>query len=178
MMTMSSSWTCEFSPPSIQSWTYAVIVHGTCCIVGAVPLGILLFFVIRSTSPRLCRVVSVVVGTGAALLVPVTQSYIENHAPNENIRWVGPFLAATFGFSTFFKAINAGFDQFPQGADADLPTWLMWFVNLPEPEFTKGKMCTASKTFIRDKVKFFCLQDIESLCPFDHAKNNPRSSRQ
>ena len=31
----------------------------------------------------------------------------------------------------------------------------MWFVNLPEPEFTKGKMCTASKTFIRDKVKFF-----------------------
>mmetsp|Transcript_33975 Transcript_33975/g.71459 ORF Transcript_33975/g.71459 Transcript_33975/m.71459 type:complete len:391 (-) Transcript_33975:502-1674(-) len=157
MALSSSALTCKFIPPSLQSWTYAVTVHVTCCIAGAVPLGIILFFVQRSTaiSPRLRRVVCVIVGTSAVLIVPAAQSYIENGAPNENIRWTGPFLASTFGFSTFFKAINAGFDQFPEGADANLSTWLMWFVNLPEPEFTKGKICRANKAFVLVRLKFF-----------------------
>ena len=157
-MTLSSSGlTCKFIPPSLQSWTYAVTVHATCSIAGAVPLAILLFFVHRSTriSPRLRQVVGATVGTSAALIVPAVQSYIENVAPNERIRWVGPFLASTFGFSTFFKAINAGFDQFPDGADANLSTWIMWFVMLPEPEFTKGKMCRASNTFVMNRLKVF-----------------------
>ncbi|KAL7531609.1 hypothetical protein ACHAXR_004133 [Thalassiosira sp. AJA248-18] len=153
----SSSWTCKFSPPSLQSLTYAVIVHGSCCILGAIPLGTLLYHVRRSSSPRLpsCQIVGIIVGTSAALIVPAMQSYIEDQAPNERVRWIGPFLSSTFGFTTFFKSINAGFGQFPDGADVNLPTWLCWFVTFPEPEFAKGKMCRSSKEFFWERVRFF-----------------------
>jgi hypothetical protein len=152
MMALLFSSNCTFIPPSFQAWTYAVTVHGLCCVVGAVPLAILLYSV---TSPNLRKPLSVFIGIATAALVPLGQSYIESYSPDESITWIGPFLACTFGFSTFFKSINAGFGQFPEGADADLKTWLMWFVILPEPEFTKGKLRKASTNDILNNVKSF-----------------------
>ena len=48
------------------------------------------------------------------------------------------FLASTFGFGTFFKSLAVAAGTFPKGADADLRTWLTWYVSMPEPCFTKG----------------------------------------
>jgi hypothetical protein len=153
MMALSSS-NCTFILPSLQAWTYAVTVHGICCVIGAVPLAILLYYSVTS-SPNLRKPLSVFIGIFAAALVPLGQSYFESYSPHESISWIGPFLACTFGFSTFFKSIDAGFGQFPEGADADLKTWLMWFVIVPEPEFTKGKLRKASTNDILKNVKSF-----------------------
>ena len=49
--------------------------------------------------------------------------------------WMGGFLLATFGFSNFFKICNAGFGYYPEGADATLHSWCLWFLLIPEPRF-------------------------------------------
>lgn len=152
-MAETTSWTCEFRPPSLESWIYAVSIHATCCIGGALPLGLLLFHTRKYI--RLHRLVGAAIAICAAIVVPATQSYIEEYAPNDRIRWTGPLLAAAFGFSTFFKSINAGLNQYPEGADANLSTWLIWYMNLPEPSFAKGKMIRASKAFIWERIKLF-----------------------
>lgn len=151
-----NSWNCEFSPPSLQAWIYAVSVHGVCCILGALPLGSILFYTTtnwKNSNRHRRRIVAVIIAVYAALIVPVTQSTIEDYAPNEKIRFAGSFLSSTFGFSAFFKSINAGFDQYPLGVDANIKTWLLWYINLPEPEFAKGKMCLASKSYVWNKIK-------------------------
>ena len=89
----------------------------------------------RRRGRLLQEVMGIAAGAGAAFaLVPFARPRVENFAPGDEARWVGPFLLSTFGFSAFFKCIIAGFDQFPEGADRNMSTWLAWFVNLPEPE--------------------------------------------
>lgn len=137
----------EHSVGSIVSyWWYSIQVHAAYVLLGGVPVGVLLFYVTTSrstftSSPTVRRLVSVFVAITAASSVPF---YWHSKDVDDNIRWMGPFLASTFGFSTFFKAINAGFQQYPSGADANLWTWLCWFTLLPEPQFTKGKLCKAT----------------------------------
>jgi len=49
-------------------------------------------------------------------------------------------------FGTFFKCLNvAGVGKVPEGADASLFTWLLWFLLLPEPIFVKGRLQTATR---------------------------------
>ena len=145
----------------VNYWWYAIQVHAAYVVLGGVPLGGLLFYVVTSTSswcssPTMRRLLSVLVAVAAAASVPLYWNYYSkklittaddadhDYDDRGGIRWMGPFLASTFGFSTFFKAINAGFQQYPSGADANLWTWLCWFALLPEPQFTKGKLSKAS----------------------------------
>ena len=144
---------CKFVPPSLNAWIYAVSVHGACCVLGALPIGALLYF-IRSRCTTTARVaLSVAIGIATAASVPlwiVPLLYVEGP-----IHWVGPFLASTFGFATFFKSINAGLGQFPAGADADLTTWLMWFILMPEPQFSKTKLRQASREAVWNRIRYF-----------------------
>ena len=71
---------------------------------------------------------------------PASSSMSSSLSTVPPFQWMGPFLLSTFGFSTFFKAMNAGWGYYPNGADANLYTWLLWFVLLPEPSFVKGKL--------------------------------------
>lgn len=146
--------TCKFSPPSLEAWTYAVSVHGTCCVAGAV-IGTLLYAQKPSSTNVPYRLLGVLLGTGAALSVVVLQSFVEAAAPNDRVRWIGPFLTSTFGFTMFFKSINAGYDQFPKGADACITTWLAWFVAFPEPEFAKGKIRRCNNAFVWQRIRCF-----------------------
>ncbi|KAL7573128.1 hypothetical protein ACA910_018799 [Epithemia clementina (nom. ined.)] len=34
---------CHWSPPSLEGWTFAVVVHAGCCILGSLPLGLILY---------------------------------------------------------------------------------------------------------------------------------------
>lgn len=142
---------CTFNPPSLQALVYAVTVHGLCCIAGAAPLGILLYWI----PSNLRRVTGILVGVVAALSIQFLQHHIERYSPHEDVTWLGPFLASTFGFSTFFKSINVAFSQFPEGADNNIKTWLLWFVILPEPEFRKGNIRKASLMDVWNSVKSF-----------------------
>ena len=120
----------------VNYWWYAIQVHAAYVVLGGVPLGGLLFYVVTSTSswcssPTMRRLLSVLVAVAAAASVPLYWNYYSkklittaddadhDYDDRGGIRWMGPFLASTFGFSTFFKAINAGFQQYPSGADAN-----------------------------------------------------------
>lgn len=146
---------CKVVLPSWKSWCYAVTVHVACCIVGALPLGTLLYHLqMRHTSPLVRRVLSVLIGLGTATAVSLGTPlfHLDNDSP---ARWMGPFLASTFGFATFFKTMNWGFGQYPTGADVNLKTWLMWFVIMPEPEFTKGKLVIANRQETVQRIRDF-----------------------
>jgi hypothetical protein len=146
-------------PPSLASWVYAISVHGACCVFGGVPFGIILFYVLPKKNPRsssTTRALSgVLIGIVAATNVYVGRPFIENFSPNNEITFMGPLLASTFGFTTFFKALNVAFGTYPEGSDSDLQTWLLWFVMTPEPTFAKGKLCKANRKEVLDKMRAF-----------------------
>lgn len=150
---------CEFSFPSIEVWQYAVLVHGVFCIV-ALFLGLVLYHLARQPSEesneKKNRLISIIFAMLALVLPLVFQSRLkERYFLNENTTWIGPFLASTFGFSTFFKSINVAFMQFPEGSQKNLKTWLAWFVLLPEPIFVKGNVPKASMKDIANRFKYF-----------------------
>ena len=125
--------TCVFVPPSTLAWAHAFVTHlGLTIILGA-PLGILL----HRLQQRLYA--GVVIAIGVALAVPLAVSHIRVAHPGV-VTWMTGFLCATFAFSVFFKSLAAAFATFPIGANADLRTWLTWFLSLPEPSFAKGKL--------------------------------------
>jgi len=153
---------CVFNNPSPEAWLYAVTVHGACLLMGSLPLGTLLF-VSRSWRTTLpisyYRILCVTVGVGTAAAVAVSVpnllAAVDGGDGAPSYSWFGPFLASTFGFATFFKAINAGFDQFPPGADRDWMTWTLWFALMPEPQFTKGKRSKVTAKDMAQKLKSF-----------------------
>jgi hypothetical protein len=150
---------CTFHPPALDAWIYAVSVHGACCVLGAVPIGILLY---RFQGQK---VLSLAVAFLAAASVPLGLAHLSSKEEEQEQQqpWIGPFLASTFGFVTFFKSINAGFGQYPHGADETLATWLMWFVLMPEPQFAKGKLRKASAHEIRQRLLSFVYK-VLGLC--------------
>jgi hypothetical protein len=128
------------------------LVHGSYTVLGGVPLGVLLYVMHSHTTNKTRKqLISIVVGMTAALSVPL---YWHHPTISQSSKWMGPFLASTFGFSTLFKSINAGFQQFPEGADGgDLQTWLCWFTLLPEPLFAKGKMSRATPAEVQTQIQ-------------------------
>ena len=165
---------CTFIPPSLHAWIYAVAVHATCCLIGGVPCGILLYFVLKKSSggqkakertnagsiDATRSFFGVVVGSAAAASIYFGRPIIESYSPNSPSTFIGPVLASTFGFTTFFKSLNAAFGTYPEGADSDLRTWLLWYVMLPEPTFAKGKLIKASRKEVTIKIREFCFKII------------------
>lgn len=141
---MWSSWwsSCAIVPPSARGWCYAVAVHGACCALGAVPAALSL----RRRSSRTRTRAVVVAVAAAASAAWWGRRGVERWAPDDRIAWVGPFLVSTCGFSTFFRALQAGFGTFPAGADADARTWVLWFAALPEPDLAEGRPRPPSRT--------------------------------
>lgn len=125
----------------IDAWTRAICVHfGTTAFVLA-PVGAALFSL--RESPRRRLKVGAAVAVLSATAVPLFFHNLRQRQGPEEISWMAAFLCSTFGFHFFFKSMAAAFGSFPDGADTDLKTWLVWFTSLPEPVFAKGKMKVA-----------------------------------
>jgi len=154
---------CKVVPPSLSGWAYAISLHGLLCLAGGVPCGILLYYC-NAVRTKQQRTIGVVVGIVAAASMCILRPVIESHAPTPEIVFFGPFVASSFGFATFFKACNAAFSNYPEGADEDLKTWLLWFTMLPEPAFSKGKLRGgASRNEVLSKLRDF-VGKILALC--------------
>lgn len=157
---------CTISPPSLSGWIYAFSVHGVFCIFGGVPCAVLLYYLRAKNSNSSSiiikdgtkTVIGIITGVLAAAAVPIGRPAIESYSPNSEITFIGPFLASAFGFTTFFKSLNAVFGTYPEGADRDLLTWMLWFVMTPEPTFVKGKTSKASWKEIVAKLRDFFLK--------------------
>mmetsp|Transcript_25939 Transcript_25939/g.38319 ORF Transcript_25939/g.38319 Transcript_25939/m.38319 type:complete len:389 (-) Transcript_25939:684-1850(-) len=148
---------CELSFPSFEVWKYAILVHGLFCVV-ALFLGLILYHLVRwgESNEKKRQRLSIVFAICALVLPLVTHSHLmEKYSPNKNATWIAPFLASTFGFSTFFKSVNVGLMQFPEGSKNNLKAWLAWFVLLPEPIFVKGNVPKASMKDIANRLKCF-----------------------
>jgi len=152
--------------PSFHSWIYTISVHTGCLIVSAI-LGTLLYYVVNSGLGRpitktkdnaaipeavkalLCSFV----GIAAASSIFAIRPTLEIYSPNDEITWMGPFLASTFGFTTFFKSLNVAFGDYP-GSGSDLYTWLLWFSMTPEPTFAKKTNESKPKRSLRQVAGF------------------------
>jgi len=165
----SSLESCTIIPPSLSTWIYAISVHGVCSLFGGVPCGILLYYVLKKNPDgqkseghtkggsfdATRSFVGVAVGTVAAASIYIGRPLIESSSPNNESTFIGPVLASTFGFSTFFKSLNVAFATYPEGADKDLYTWLLWYVMIPEPTFAKGKLAKATREEVTAKIRNF-----------------------
>eukprot|EP00536_Pseudo-nitzschia_multiseries_P002992 jgi/Psemu1/184837/e_gw1.42.116.1 len=164
---------CSIVKPSFYSWVYLISIHAGCCLVGVI-LGVFQFYLMKSdlggavTKSKATSSVTETakfmscsfVGFATAWLMYVTRPIIESYSPNEEITFMGPFLTSTLGFTTFFKSLNVASGNFPEGADSDLRTWLLWFVMIPEPTFTKGKLSKASRKEFVTKIRQFIFKII------------------
>ena len=159
---------CSIQYPSFEAWLYAIAVHGSCCVFGALPLSVVLYHlrqprhastvtttkattttttVDKDQAPSLPLSISLLVASFLAVVVAVVVARYKTllatrilQPPNEAMLWMGHFLLSTFGFATCFKTWHAAWGQYPAGADATLYTWILWFLFLPEPKFAKEKM--------------------------------------
>ena len=147
--------TCEITSPSIGGWVYTILVHYICCTMFiTLPLGTGLYY-LRHLPPSLRQVLGVAIGVGVASATGFGNYMIKIDHP---ATWMGPFLLKTCGFSCFFKSVNAGFGQYPEGADANLQSWLLWFTIIPEPDFVKGKPRKAASGYMYKRVRNFLIK--------------------
>ena len=112
---------CTLVWPSYSAWLHAFAVHlGLVGFLGA-PIGALLHM-----TPEHRRVAA---GRSAAIFAAAA-THFTVHAGRllwpGMVSWMAAFLASTFGFNTFFKALAFAHDAYPHGARADLRTWLLW----------------------------------------------------
>lgn len=129
---------CRFVGPRLDAWTYAVSIHGACCLLGGLPCALLLHRWRsggKQPSPHSCRALGVTVAAAVLLLRPL----ILNLAPTSCVEsaWLGPFIASTCGFSTCMKAFNAASGYYQKGASRDPQNWVLWCLMLPEPVFSE-----------------------------------------
>jgi hypothetical protein len=151
---------CSISWPSANAWAVAFGTHlGLLCLVGA-PLGLLLYAVPRHTRRAAGATAAVVIASG----VPLAVHLIRFSRP-DGLPWMVPFLASTFGFSTAFKCLAAAMGTTPDGADINVPAWLLWFTSLPEPAFEGGRLqrCERSVVFRRVSVLMLKLLSLGAL---------------
>ena len=135
----SSDRVCSLVAPSAAAWLRALSTHiGLNLLIGA-PVGVML----HALSHRNRRPVGVCVAVVILLAVPAAVQYARNTRA-EGCPWMVAFLASTFGFATFFKAIAAAMRLHPAGAEASLSTWLQWFLSLPEPRFANDQPVSRS----------------------------------
>ena len=83
------------------------------------------------------------------------------------------FLASTFGFNAFFKGLAAAFGSHPEGADAHLATWILWFTSLPEPKFAKGKPLRAPHGELRRRLGLFSIKTAALFALLSLLHNSP-----
>eukprot|EP00934_Nitzschia_sp_Nitz4_P001725 Nitzschia sp. Nitz4//scaffold27_size158506//99029//100165//NITZ4_002609-RA/size158506-processed-gene-0.23-mRNA-1//1//CDS//3329545515//1725//frame0 len=123
---------CEFVAPNSEAWLNVVYSYLCCLIACGVPLTLFAFWFGRG-NPWLC----IPAGTTVAVSIPlVFHGYLDAHY---NMPWVAAFLAGSFGVFSFFKLWNIAFEQQPEGAFVNFPTFMQWFLTVPEPQFLKGE---------------------------------------
>jgi len=67
-------------------------------------------------------------------------------------------MTDSVGFATFFKALAFAECCHPTGADADLPTWLQWFLSLPEPALRHGRLQRRGDGELAHRAALFALK--------------------
>ena len=140
---------CTVVAPSASAWSVALAAHLGLLLLGLLPMGIALYFVPRHIRTRFAVVIGFAAGVGTPLIVAQAR---QSHP--EKVTWMVAFLASTFGFQSFFKSFATAFASYPEGADADLRTWLLWFTSLPEPLFAKGKPVQARGALLHRVLLF------------------------
>ncbi len=151
---------CTFHPPEVDAWVFLVGYHAMLLLGGGVPIGLWAYFEGRH-KPRCCTVLALMVASSLPFYL-YHQHHLGNigdSSPPMPIAWIGRFLASTFGFSTAFKLWNVAFHQYPEGADVSVRTFMLWFLILPEPQFTKGKTRTLSAA----EVKSICVAPLQKF---------------
>jgi hypothetical protein len=106
------------------------------------PVGALLHFLPRHAR----KAAGVSVAMFAAVVAPLIVACVRHTHP-EAMTWMVAFLINTWGFSCFFKSLAVAMGTFPEGADTNLSTWLLWYTSLPEPRFAKGKLLYVPRAF-------------------------------
>lgn len=89
------------------------------------------------------------------------------------LTWMAAFLASTFGFHAFFKNMAVSCCSFPEGADKNLKTWILWYTSLPEPLFVKGNLVKSSGHIILHRaylmlIKLGTMTALLSTSPKNH----------
>jgi len=139
---------CTLQLPSIAAWKYAILMQTGLAFVIGTPLGILLYY----TPAKLRMVLGVTIGVTIAVLMAVVPRLLQE------THWMGSFLGATFGFSTFFKCIAIALGQYPSGADNSLKAFVMFFIALPEPVLVKGKLKRLTQQEVLNRFRLFILK--------------------
>lgn len=158
---------CAFVAPSAAPWIEALAIHIGLNLLCGVPLGVLLF----SASKSARRALGVLVAVGAATGTQLVVSYGRDRF---DLTWVGAFLVATFGLTVFFKSLEAAFATHPDGADASLSTWLLYYVSLPEPSFAKGKPARAPPGAVGHRLSLILVKVLGTSALFSVLVAYPR----
>ena len=125
---------CSIVLATWPAWKNALICHVGLGLLVSAPVGVLLYLLPKSARKPV-GIVSALVTSVAAPLAVKYEYYIDK----DTTSWMIPFLLSSFGFVSFFKSIGAAYGLYPEGADRDLQTWLLWYVSFPEPVFKEGK---------------------------------------
>jgi hypothetical protein len=119
---------------SWPAWKNALIFHLGIGLLVSAPMGVLLYLLPQ----RVRKPVGIVSALVTSVAAPLAVKY-EYYIDNDTTSWMIPLLLSTFGFVSFFKSIGAAYGLYPEGADRNLQTWLLWYVSFPEPVFKEGK---------------------------------------
>ena len=136
---------CQFVGASKSAWSDALKVHVGLAIGCLHVLCLGLWFLVPR---RLWRPAGLLLAlaTGGGMLW-LARSRRENDEP---LAWMSAFLGSVFGFQAFFKNLAVSNESFPEGADKDMKTWVLWYTNFPEPCVAKGNLVkAASRSTIR-----------------------------
>ena len=143
---------CAFVPPSASGWGAALATHLSLSGLIGAPTALLLYL----TPRRARRTVGLLLGVALCAAVPLGAWLLRRRHGDGYLPWMSAFLASTFGFATLFKALTVALDACPAGADADLPTWMLWFTSLPEPTFANGKPVPRAAGELSHRAKLLC----------------------
>ena len=123
-------------------------IHLASNLLIALPVGAILYY-LMSWPKSIRKSVSLCIGAVAAILAIIGKRLVTSY--DQPTQWLALFLLASSGGISCFKSVNAALNQYPDGADANLVTWLFWFFAFPEPVFSKGKLQKANREYFLAK---------------------------
>ena len=135
---------CRFVGASAAAWANALTVHIGLALGCLHVMGLTLWWAVPR---RWWGWVGFCLGVASGLATLVGLHFVRDS--EHEMTWMASFLAATFGFHAFFKNMATSCGTYPNGADKDLKTWILWYTSLPEPHFCKGKLVKSSLRSIR-----------------------------